>query len=471
MTPVNKYRLVLLLLVVSLHAFGQTDTLTTLNLTQFLQLVKQNHPLAKQAGLITQSADANTLKARGGFDPKLFYDFQNKFYDSKNYYTLANGGFNIPAWFGIEVKGGYEQNQGTYLNPENTVPDQGLVYTQISFPLLQGLLIDERRATLKKAKLFRELSEFDKINAINELLYNAGKTYWDWYLSYTNVQVHQEAVALSRERFEAITKSFTLGDRPAIDTVEANIQLQDRIINVQQALMDYRTKSLLLSNYLWLENDIPIELTDQTIPEVTVENDSSDMFLKYHVARMDSLINVHPDLKIYDYKLQQLSIEERYIKDKLKPSLNVLYSPLYNSENFNAGFLNNYKWGVSVAFPILLRKERGELQLTRIKIENTSYENKNKRIELLNKSKSTINEFNNYTGQIDIYSKNVTNYERLWQSEQRLFDSGEGSLFMINSREMSYINARIKLNEIINKTKKSALEVEYAFGLLHTMYQ
>ena len=108
--------------------------------------------------------------------------------------------------------------------------------------------------------------------------------------------------------------------------------------------------------------------------------------------------------------------------------------------------------------------------MTRIKIENTGYENKNKRIELLNKTKSTMNEFTNYTGQIDIYSKNVTNYERLWQSEQRLFDSGEGSLFMINSREMSYINARIKLNEIINKTKKSALEAEYAFGLLHTMY-
>ena len=41
---------------------------------------------------------------------------------------------------------------------------------------------------------------------------------------------------------------------------------------------------------------------------------------------------------------------------------------------------------------------------------------------------------------------------------------------MINSREMSYINARIKLNEIINKNKKAALETEYAFGLLHTIY-
>jgi hypothetical protein len=64
----------------------------------------------------------------------------------------------------------------------------------------------------------------------------------------------------------------------------------------------------------------------------------------------------------------------------------------------------------------------------------------------------------------------VSNYERLWQSEKRLFDSGESSLFMINSREMSYINAQIKLNEIINKNKKAALDTEYSFGLLNTIY-
>ena len=47
---------------------------------------------------------------------------------------------------------------------------------------------------------------------------------------------------------------------------------------------------------------------------------------------------------------------------------------------------------------------------------------------------------------------------------------GKTSLFMINSREMSYINAQLKLNEIINKNKKAALDAEYSFGLLNTIY-
>ena len=120
----NRYSSILMLLLIALRSIGQADTTMQLSFTNFLQLVKQNHPLAKQANLITQSADANILIARGSFDPKLFYEFNNKFFDSKNYYEIGNGGFKIPTWFGIELKAGYEQNQGAYLNPENTTPSQ-----------------------------------------------------------------------------------------------------------------------------------------------------------------------------------------------------------------------------------------------------------------------------------------------------------------------------------------------------------
>jgi outer membrane protein TolC len=465
-----KHILFLQLFFVSVNSYGQSDSLVKLTLTNFLQIVKQNHPLAKQANLLIKSAEANNLFALGGFDPKLFYEFKNKFYDSKNYYELSNGGFTIPTWFGIEFKGGYEQNQGAFLNPENTTPNQGLLYSQISFPLLQGFIIDERRATLKQAKLFVELSEFDKINLINELLYKAGKSYWEWHLAFANLQIHQNAVSIGQSRFEAMRRTSMLGDRPAIDTVEANIQLQDRIINLQQASMEYKTKTLLLSNFLWLENEIPIELTDKTIPGIYIQNYENDKSMDLNIAKIDSLINFHPSLKVYEFKLKQLSIEKKSKQDKLKPSINLNYNPLFNANNLNVGYQNNYKWGVNVGFPIFLRKERGDLQLTKIKIENTTFENLNKRNELMNKSKAAIIEFKTYNKQIEVYQKNVINYELLWQSEKRLFDSGESSLFMINSREMSYINSQIKLNEIINKNKKAALDIEYSFGLLNAYY-
>lgn len=448
---------------------AQTDT-STLSLDNFLQLVKKNHPVAKQADLVIENADANRLSAAGGFDPKLYYSFKNKFYDADNYYKLADGGFSIPTWFGIDLKAGYEMNSGQYLNPENTMPDAGLFYAQISLPLLQGLLIDERRATLKQAELFQGLSEFEKIQILNELLYKAGKAYWDWQLAYANMITMQNAVELSRQRFNAIIISAELGDRPAIDTVEANIQLQDRLLNLQQMELEYRTQSLMLSNYLWLENNVPIELTNAVVPETYSENAILVDSTYLNIGAIDSLISVHPNLQVYDFKLQQLEIERKFKQDKLKPTLNLNYNPLFDADNFNANNFQNYKWGISAGFPLFLRKERGDLQLTKIKIENTTYETMLKRNELTNKTKAVINAYANYREQTALYTANVRNYENLWRSEQRLFDVGESSLFMINSREMSYINAQIKLNEIVNKNKKAALDVEYAFGQLSTLY-
>lgn len=448
---------------------SQNGTVKQLKIEEFLQLVKQNHPVAKQANLVVASSNSNTLKSRGNFDPKLFYDFQNKFYDSKNYYALENGGFKIPTWFGVDIKAGYVQNEGNYLNPENSNPANGLLYSQISIPVLQGLIIDERRSILKQAKLFEDLSEYEKINILNELLSKAAKAYWDWNLSYNNLLVNKNAVMLSAERLIGIRKGAQFGDRPAIDTVEATIQLQDRTLNYEQAKMDYQIKSLLLSNFLWLENNTPIELTENTIPEKNTDNETKLPAIEKQTLLIDSLISAHPMVKIYDLKSQQLQVEKKYKQDKLKPVLDLNYNPLFKPTEINTQF-NNYKWGISFSVPILLRKERGELQLAKIKIENNNYETIYKKNELVNKLKSAFAEYKNYKNQLNICKQNVLNYEKLFLSEKKLFEGGESSLFMVNSREMSYMNAQIKLNELINKSNKAAIEVEFSTGQLYLNY-
>ncbi len=466
----NKTVFLFILITFSLKSFSQNDNFIVFSQDDFLKIVKIFHPIAKQAGLISKNANANKQTANGGFDPKLFYDTRNKFYDNTTYFNSSVGGLVIPTWYGVDFKLGYENNNGLYLNPENKLPSQGLIYSQVSLPILQGLIIDERRATLKKAILFEKMSEFEKSNLLNELMYHAGKTYWNWQFAYSNLQVLKNSIGIAQERFNAVKKTAEFGDRPYIDTVEANIQLQERLLSYQQSELEYQTQSLLLSNYLWLENNIPLELSEKTIPEAT----SSDNTTNYDVANYDSFfdnqIKNHPTLKIYQYKLQQLDIDKKVKQDKLKPSLNFNYNPLFNPNNIDFGNFNNYKWGFSFGFPLFLRKERGELRMAKIKIQNTQYENVNKQTELVNKTKSIINELKSFVKQYDLYQSTVKNYENLWLAEKTMFDLGESSLFIINSREMSYINSQLKLNELFIKKKKAALELNYSLGILNTNY-
>ncbi len=455
----------------SLHSFAQMEPSVVLSQSDFLKWVKQYHPVAKQANLLISNAAANTIQARGGFDPKLFYGLRSKYYNETNYYNVQQAGVTIPTWLGVEGKIGYENNNGQFLDPENKIPANGLLYAQVSLPILQGIVIDDRRATLAKAKLFQQMSEFEKANLLNELLYNAGKAYWNWQLAYRNRQVLENAISIAQQRFGAVKRTVELGDRSPIDTVEANIQLQERIVAYQQADMEYATQSYYLSNFLWAENNLPVEIAQQTIPEL-----DTDLLKEFgQLGYMDtlqavSLVKMHPELRTYQFKLKQFDIDRRLKQDKLKPAINLNYNPLFSADNFNPGNLSNYKWGVSVGFPLFLRKERGELRMARIKIENTQLENNNKQNELINKSKAVVNQFKTYQSQYSLYEQTVKNYQKLWEAEKQLFDLGESSLFLINSREMSYIQSQLKLNELLAKGKKSSLEIQYTVGNLYSNY-
>jgi hypothetical protein len=103
-----------------------------LTLEVFVEWVKKNHPMAKQADLQTVRGEAIVQSARGSFDPKLWMNLDQKYFEEKQYYSHLDGGLKIPTWFGVELSSGYEQNEGVYLDPENGTPGGGLYCTPVS---------------------------------------------------------------------------------------------------------------------------------------------------------------------------------------------------------------------------------------------------------------------------------------------------------------------------------------------------
>jgi hypothetical protein len=104
-----------------------TDTAAKmLSVNEFISIIKQYHPLAKQAQLIPEQAKAELLIARGGWDPKITSDYNNKTYDGSNYYSYFENKIAVPVWYGIEVKAGYDYVYGGNINTENKLPKDGL---------------------------------------------------------------------------------------------------------------------------------------------------------------------------------------------------------------------------------------------------------------------------------------------------------------------------------------------------------
>lgn len=444
----------------------QPDTVLTFD--EFSNRVSEHHPLAMQARLRSSFGEASLLQSRAGFEPKAGADVDQKYFSGDKYYSLIDAGLKVPTWFGVELKGGYELNEGKYLNPEHKVPDAGLWYAGISVPLGQGLFIDERRAALRKAQIYAQSTQAEQKAMLNDLLYEAGKTYWKWFESFNKLLVYQDAYATADLRLKAIQRSAELGDRPYIDTLEASIQVQNRLVSLWDAELEYQNSTAQLGVFLWQDGNIPLELEDNTTPPSSQTINSTEVRTDL-VGQMDSLINSHPQFLMYNYKMQELEVERRWKQEQLKPTVDLNYNAIaepINGDVIENYSINNYKWGVSFSMPILLRKERAGLQMAKLKLTETELQQSTKKAELQNKAVNTINEWNTTANQVNQYKKTTQNYNQLLQGENRLFNVGESSLFMINSREMAYINAQIKLVELMAKNQKAELATQHALGVL-----
>lgn len=431
---------------------GQIQDTIVLRFNEYLGYVKKYHPIAKQAELVLGIGQANLMKARGGFDPKIEVDYDRKEFKSSEYYDRLNAAFKIPTWYGIELKGNFEQNEGDFLNPAETVPTDGLYSAGVSVSVGQGLWINDRMATLKQAKYFREQTVADRDILVNQILFDASLAYFVWLQAYNEVTIYINFLENADIRFKGIKKSAEAGDIAAIDTVEAKIAMQSRALSLEQAKVKLMNRSLELSNFLWMSDNIPVELQANVIPDTNIENDI-DITLEILGKPLDSFtIENHPKLKSLGYKIEGLRVDKNLKANKLLPQIDLEYNFLTETPEFINSFdTQQYKGGVTFRLPLFLRKERGDLKLAKFKLNDARFDLDNAQIQLKNKIVAIYRELESFETQNIMIDEIVDNYNALLSAEERKFSFGESSLFLINSRESKLIDAELKQIEVQNK--------------------
>ncbi|MFK7908179.1 MAG: TolC family protein [Chitinophagales bacterium] len=446
------------LLLFSLVGSAQNDS-TILTYNEYIKNVLTHHPMAQRADLQTDFAEARWLSARGKFDPKLTSSWSEKNFDGKHYYKVFEAGFKIPTWYGLSVSGGYENTDGVFLNPENKTDKHGLWAAGIEANLLQGLLIDERRAALKQAEVYQKSAANERKIMLNQLLLAASQSYINWQLVFNNQIVIEGGIDLAEEYLEATRQLFRNGDKPAIDTLEAFLIVQDRLLRLQTNEIQLVTAKQQLENYLWYEQ-VPLELQSTTVPQDMSENNLD--WIDY--APLTQMLDKHPDILEKELKRAQYGIEGRMKRDKLKPKLKLKYNPLLQtSENGIAPnyALSNYKWGFEFSMPLLMRSEKAAIAENQLKIREVEYDILDKRNTILNKVEANLAKQSLLQRQVNLQSQNVSNYKRLLDAERTKFDFGESSVFLLNKRQEKYLESSIKLTELIAKYQMA--NVEYLF--------
>lgn len=461
-----RYLFVGLVCLVSSFSFAQNDSLL-LNYDQYIQLVAQHHPVMVQAELFAEESNAYRLKAKGYFDPKISGGFSSKDFDQKDYYQLLNGALKIPTWVGADIKVDYENNRGQFLDKSDFLPDQGLISVGISVPLGRGLFFDERRKALRDADIFEQSNELKRILLLNNLLYEASLAYLEWQSNQAVVKIREEGLQLAELRFDIIKKSFINGDKPAIDTLESYIALQSRNNELVKALQDLNSSAQNLNNFLWIDGRLPVELGDATAPTEIEEDRFRPEMDSINLVK-DDLLRNHPELLVYDLKDEKLDLEQRLNRENLKPDLRLNYNPLVRVDDRNSLsslVTENYKLGVDFSYPIFTRKERGAIKLTDIAIRENELKRRIKQQNLNVKFEVLLANENYLNQQTNLLTQTSEDYARLLDAEYKKLSIGESSVFMVNAREMKYLEFREKLIEAQVKTLKNRIKLIQAVAL------
>ena len=441
--------LAFLLFGISASAQGIVSKEFTYN--EFLGYVKKYHPLVKNANLNIDAAQANLMMARGGFDPKIEVDFSQKQFKDQEYYSILNSSFKIPTWYGVEIKAGFDNNEGVYLNPENRTPNTGLTSLGISVPLAQGLFINQRMADVQKAKIQLQLSQSErKLQAI-VVLFDASLAYFNWKKTFDEVLLYEEYNTNAQIRFKGIQSLIQQGDKPAIDSIEAGIIVKNRLLNLEDANLKLAKAKLELSNFLWLENNIPLELADELFPEKQLEFTIQESLKTNDLLNSDFSIVNHPKINALESKIEILNVERRLKANMLLPKIDVGYSYLSEPSYFNNYQFEDYKIGLDFYFPLFLRKERGSLKLAKYKIQETEFTLNLEKVQLTNKINAQKTEIESLLKQKALIKGLVTDNLTMLNSEERLFSFGESSLFLINTRENNVVIAQLSKIALENR--------------------
>ena len=464
-----------IMLLLTLKSVAQTsianDTTRVFSLEDLQVLVFRYHPIVKQAALLSESARANVLQSLGYFDPALKAGFNRKLFGDTEYYNNWNSELKVPLWLaGADLKVGYDRSVGTYTNPQTRTSPEGLSGVGLSIPLGQGLIIDARRSTLRQSKIMVQYAEAEQLKQINSVWYAVVKDYWNWYYAYRQFALLNEGVELAERRFRALSRQTAIGDKPVIDSVEAYITVQERIIQKEKTRIELQNSRLVLSNHLWSEQGNPLELPMAAAPQKLDEN-----ITRPSKTVLDTLIGraagEHPELLKLRSKSGQLAIERSYRQEMLKPKLNVSGTLISNRNSFRGNVpdyydfnWSNYKLGIEFAFPLFLRAERGKLREVKIKQRELDYDLQQTGREIKNNILASYNDLSAYSTQLALQVQSINNQQTLLKGETQKFELGESTLFLINSRETKLIDMKIKRESMISGYQKTLAELYYKAG-------
>lgn len=407
---------------------------------EFLDNIAKNFPVVQNQLLKIQQSEAKLQEAEGSFDSNLTIvnkQYLDGLYDS----NISEIAVTKPLkFYNSKIEFGHRRSDGkipVYYAEHETV-DGGENFLRFQTSLLRFREIDPKRFKLFLSKNNIAMEKLNYALKLMDIKSKANKLFWKWSAISEKEKIYKNLVELNQQRFNAIDKRVQKKDLAKIYLVES----EEYLLGFKSELAQIQATKNMTKNILrYFDSTI----NSETVAEYNIPNDSIEF--KVEIESSLDKVSKRPELKILDILLSNNKLSLQGAKQNLMPKLNLKFEYNESSRSFNQELGDELLVGLNLEIPF--ERNLGKGEVSKIEIENKILNNQKMLL-----SRELSYQLNNYQEQINglilsfnFILKEVNNAKILQEAEWKKFKAGTSDFFLLNTRDMNFAKAQVRLIE------------------------
>ncbi|MBB5711805.1 TolC family protein [Sphingomonas xinjiangensis] len=442
---------VLFVAAIEAQAEGQEPTTAqvpgagSLTLDEVLRSSARTAPQIVEALARIRAAEGRALTAAGAFDTVFEVDGRSRtlgYYDG----TVVAGRATRPLGDnGGYLYGGYRVSRGSFpiYEDENYTNRLGEVKVGALYSLLRDRLVDERRTRRTLAAGDIDIARFEREAAAIGVQRRAVDAYQNWVAAGLRLRAYRDLLTLSESRRGGLARQVQLGSRPDILLAENDQNLVRRRALVVRAEGDFQAAANALSLYYRDAEGQPVLVAPERLP-TTAE-------ALRGVASNDrtAFAQRRPDLQVLLTRIDQGSARLALAENEMRPRLDLRGELGKDVGEVGLGGPSRTPLegivGFRFSLPLQNRAARGRIAEARAEIDVLDARSRFLRDQIVIEVEG-INIGVDAAERLAVIAEQERQLaERLAAAERRRFELGSSDFFLVNQREETATDARVRL--------------------------
>lgn len=415
-----------------------------------LESASEHYPAVIAALAARRGAVAATLEAEGAFD--LVFESDNfaratGFYDGVSLSAMAKQPLRP---FGADLYAGYKVSEGDFPVYEdvNFTNTGGAVKVGVLFSLLRDRDVDDRRVGIDNAAIGLRQADLSILLTRIGVQRRALIAYWQWVAAGREVAIFRNLLDIALKRQEALERQVERGARARIFLTENMQNITRRRSLLTAAERDLLQAANTLSLYYRDERGNPMIPGQAELPAM----DPSAALAAADLPGTDAIgpaLQRRPELALLQATIERERNRLALARNALKPRLDVKLEVQEGLGAVGEGGASRDSTdtvvGVSFSVPLQRRSERGRIERARAAIEGKQAEQRLKADQIAVEVRELLLDLDVSRQLFQLALQEADLSQKMREAEVRRFESGASDFFLVNVREETEANARIKL--------------------------